>query len=220
MAEVFGTVIVDYRISPNAGTIGKKPKKMTVYNVQFTSDGKTYSYISDKDSFNVGDVVIVCAGKDNHEAAVRIVSRESSCEADLSVPVEKLKHILRAANEEERVVFAKTKKANAKKPSRSSHIEPESNNRPYETDGLQPDGSLVVSYADYGSEFFGGMDVEVIYKLAPGETEKLRAFLAERYVGSIESMLMQECGQNFMKRGPMELFEEAGVKYEKFVWIS
>ena len=74
--------------------------------------------------------------------------------------------------------------------------------------------------ADYGSELFGGMDVEVIYKLDPDETEKLRAFLAERYVGSIESMLMQECGQNFMKRGPMELFEEAGVKYEKFVWIS
>lgn len=64
------------------------------------------------------------------------------------------------------------------------------------------------------------MDVEVIYKLNPGETEKLRAFLAERHVGSIESMLMQVCGQNFMKRGPMELFEEAGVKYEKFVWIS
>ena len=176
-------------------------------------------YISDEDSFNVGDVVIVCAGKDNHEAAVRIVSKKSSCEADSSVPVEKLKRILRAANDEERVAFVK-KKTNAKKPSRSSHAEPEPPDRPYETDGLQPDGSLVVSYADYGSEFFGGMDVEVIYKLDPGETEKLREFLAERYVGSIESMLMQECGQNFMKRGPMELFEEAGVKYEKFVWIS
>ena len=193
---------------------------MIIYNVQFTPKGKSYSYISDEDSFNVGDVVIVCAGKDNHEAAVRIVSKKSLCDAESSVAVEKLKRILRMADEEERVAFAKTKKANAKKPSRSSHAEPESNNRPYETDGVQPDGSLVVSDADYGSEFFGGMDVEVIYKLDPGETEKLRVFLAERHVGSIESMLMQECGQNFMKRGPMELFEEAGVKYEKFVWIS
>ena len=193
---------------------------MIIYNVQFKPKGKSYSYISDEDSFNVGDVVIVCAGKDNHEAAVRIVSKKSPCDADLSVPVEKLKRILRAANEEERVVFAKAKKTNAKKPSRSSRVEQEQNNRPYETDGLQPDGSLVVSYADYGSEFFGGMDVEVIYKLDPGEIEKLRAFLSEKHVGSIESMLMQECGQNFMKRGPMELFEEAGVKYEKFVWVS
>ena len=193
---------------------------MIIYNVQFTPKGKTYSYISDENSFNVGDVVIVCAGKDNHEATVRIVSKNSSCDPETSVPVEKLKRILRVADEEERVAFVKTKETNAKKPFRSSHVEPEQNNRPYETDGVQPDGSLVVSYADYGSEFFGGLDVEVIYKLDPVETEKLRAFLAERHVGSIESMLMQECGQNFMKRGPMELFEEAGVKYEKFVWIS
>ena len=194
--------------------------KMIFYNVQFTPKGKNYTYISDEDSFNAGDVVIVCAGKDNHEAAVWIVSKNSSCDAESSVPVEKLKRILRTANEEERVAFAKTKKPKIKKSTNASHTAPEPNNRPYETDGLQPDGSLVVSYADYGSEFFGGMDVEVIYRLDPDETEKLRAFLAERYVGSIESMLMQECGQNFMKRGPMELFEEAGVKYEKFVWIS
>ena len=193
---------------------------MIIYNVQFTPNGKPYSYISEEDSFNVGDVVIVCAGKDNHEAAVRIVSKRPSCDEESSVPVEKLKRILRLADEEERVAFAKAKKPKIKKSANSNHTAPEQNNRPYEMDGLQPDGSLVVSYADYGSEFFGGMDVEVIYKLDPGEAEKLRAFLAERHVGSIESMLMQECGQNFMKRGPMELFEEAGVKYEKFVWIS
>ena len=193
---------------------------MIIYNVQFTPKGKPYSYISDEDSFNVGDVVIVCAGKDNHEAVVRIVSKNSSCDAETSVPVEKLKRILRLADEEERVAFVKTKKPKIKKSANASHTAPEQNNRPYETDGLQPDGSLVVSYADYGSEFYGGMDVEVIYRLDPGETEKLRAFLSERHVGSIESMLMQECGQNFMKRGPMELFEEAEVKYEKFVWIS
>ena len=205
----------------NHRLIGKRPgSKMIIYNVQFTPKGKPYSYISDDDSLNVGDVVIVCAGKDNHEAAVRIVSKRPSCDAESSVPVGELKRILRAANEEERVAFAKTKKPEIKKSANAGHTAPEQNNRPYETDGLQPDGSLVVSYADYGSEFFGGMDVEVIYKLDPDETEKLRAFLAERYVGSIESMLIQECGQNFMKRGPMELFEEAGVKYERFVWIN
>lgn len=194
--------------------------KNLVYNVEFTPGGKTYSYVADDEVFNIGDMVIVCAGKDNHETVVRIVAKKSSSDAGLFFPDEKLKHILRHADEKERATFPKLKSLKAEKKSFDDYVAQEENSQPYETDGLQPDGSLVVSYADYGSEFFGGMDVEVIYKLDPRETEKLRAFLSEKYVGSIESMLMQECGQNFMKRGPMELFEEVGVKYEKFVWIS
>ena len=194
--------------------------KMIICNVEFAPAGKTYSYVADDEVFNVGDMVIVCAGKDNHETVVRIVSKQDPCDARLSVPVEKLKHILRHADEKERSAFPKLKTPKAITKSNLDHAAQETTNRPYETDGLQPDGSLVVSYADYGSEFFGGMDVEVIYKLDADDTEKLRTFLSKKYVGSIEAMLMQECGQNFMKKGPMELFEEAGVKYEKFVWIS
>ena len=193
---------------------------MIICNVEFTPGGKTYSYVADDESFSDGDMVIVCAGKDNHETVVRIVSKRPSCDTDLSVPNEKLKHILRRADEKERATFPKSKAPKAKKKSHPNYGTQETNNRPYETDGLQPDGSLVVSYEDYGSEFFGGMDVEVIYKLDGDNAEKLRTFLSKKYVGSIESMLMQECGKNFMKKGPMELFEEAGVKYEKFVWIS
>lgn len=193
---------------------------MIICDVEFTPGGKTYSYIADDEPFNVGDMVIVCAGMDNHETVVRIVSKRPSRDTDVSVPNEKLKHILRRADEKERATFPKSKAPKAKKKSHPNYGTQETNNRPYETDGLQPDGSLVVSYADYGSEFFGGMDVEVIYKLDADDTEKLRTFLSKKYVGSIESMLLQECGQNFMKKGPMELFEKAGVKYEKFVWIS
>lgn len=194
--------------------------RLLICDVEFTPGGKTYSYVADDESFNVGDMVIVCAGKDNHETVVRIVAKKSLCDAGLSVPSEKLKHVLRRASAEERAAFPKSKTPKAKKRFHLNDASQETNSRPYETDGLQQDGSLVVSYADYGSEFFGGMDVEVIYKLDADDTEKLRTFLSKKYVGSIESMLMQECGQNFMKKGPMELFEEAGVKYEKFVWIS
>lgn len=193
--------------------------KMNTYDVEFTPGGKTYSYIAD-DSYNVGDMVIVCAGRDNHETVVRIVSKKASGDVGLTVPPEKLKRILRCANEEERKAFSKTKVSKTHKKPHSDYSTQEQNSRPYEADGLQPDGSLVVSYEDYASEFFGGMDVEVIYKLDADNTERLRIYLSEKYTGSIESMLMQECGQNYMKKGPMELFEEAGVKYEKFVWIS
>ena len=193
---------------------------MIVCKVEYTPGGKTYSYVADDEVFNVGDMVIVYAGKDNRETVVQIVSKKSSCDAGLSVPFEKLKHILRRADEKEKEAFPKLKISKVKKNSHLGHVTQEENSRPYETDGLQPDGSLVVSYSDYGSEFFGGMDVEVIYKLDADDTEKLRTFLSKKYVGSIESMLLQECGKNFMKKGPMELFEEAGVKYEKFVWIS
>ncbi len=193
---------------------------MIICNVEFAPGGKTYSYVADDEVFNVGDMVIVCAGKDNHETVARIVSKQDPCDARLSVPAEKLKHILRHADEKEQAAFPKLKILKAIKKSNLDYAAQETNGRPYETDGLQTDGSLVVSYADYGSEFFGGMDVEVIYKLDADNTEKLRRYLSKKYVGSIESMLMQECGKSFMKKGPMELFEEAGVKYEKFVWIS
>lgn len=193
---------------------------MIICNVEFAPGGKTYSYVADDEVFNVGDMVIVCAGKDNHETVVRIVSKRPSGDTDLSVSTKKLKHILRRADEKERATFPKLKTPKAITKSNLDHAAQETSSRPYETDGLQPDGSLVVSYADYGSEFFSGMDVEVIYKLDAEDTEKLRTFLSKKYAGSIESMLMQECGKNFMKKGPMELFEEAGVKYEKFVWIS
>ena len=194
--------------------------RLLICDVEFTPGGETYSYVADDESFNVGDMVIVCAGNDNHETVVRIVSKKSSCDVGLSVPAEKLKHILHHADEKERATFPKSKAPKAKKKSHPDYGTQETNSRPYETDGLQPDGSLVVSYADYGSEFFGGMDVEVIYKLDADDAEKLRIFLSKKYVGSIEAMLMEECGRNFMKKGPMELFEEAGVKYEKFVWIN
>ena len=105
------------------------------------------------------------------------------------------------------------------KPKKSTPAEKGQSDRPYDTDGLQTDGSFVVSYYDAASDFYGG-DVEVIYKLNPENAKLPQDYLAKKYVGSLESMVLQECGQNCMKKGPTELFEEIGLKYERFVWIS
>ena len=54
-----------------------------------------YYYISDDDSIQVGDFVIVPAGKDNHEAVVEVVKKEYFTEEDVPLPMDKTKHIIR-----------------------------------------------------------------------------------------------------------------------------
>lgn len=194
-----------------------------ICEVEFSQGGKRYSYLAEKDAFPVGDYVVVHAGKDNHEATVRIVIIRPRSSEDKTSLSGALKHVLRSANEKEIQTFSKPVKKKAKsKPKKTSKKDNycgTENSRPYETDGLQADGSFVISYYDAGSDFYGG-DVEVIYKLDPDNTRLLKDYLAKKYVGSIESMVSQECGQNCMKKGPTELFEEIGLKYERFVWIS
>lgn len=56
---------------------------------------KSYYYISDDDSIQVGDFVIVPAGKDNHEAVVEVVKKEYFAEENVPLPMEKTKHIIR-----------------------------------------------------------------------------------------------------------------------------
>ena len=58
-------------------------------------------YISDDDSIQVGDFVIVPAGKDNHEAVVEVVKKEYFTEEDVPLPMEKTKHIIRKCTEDD-----------------------------------------------------------------------------------------------------------------------
>ena len=194
-------------------------KESTKFMVEFVPRGKNYSYISEVDSFSEGDIVIVRAGKDNHESPVRIVSKKRCLVDDLPFPLERMKHILRQATEDEIVSFKQSRPAKPKK--KVKKTEKETNKEePYVSEGMQPDGSLVFSYADYGVESFGGMDYEVTYRLDAMNTEKLREFLSKKYSGSLMYMIEQECGQDFRKKGPEELFEEVNVEFAHFVWIS
>lgn len=50
--------------------------------------------------------------------------------------------------------------------------------------------------------------------------KKLRAYLSASHTGSIECMIREECGRGYRKKALTELFEEAGVEYKYFTWIS
>lgn len=64
-------------------------------NVEFERGGRTYCYLADSDEYCEGDLVIVPAGPDNHEAVVRIESLEYRSAEDAPFPIEKTKHIIR-----------------------------------------------------------------------------------------------------------------------------
>ncbi|HEX3076132.1 MAG TPA: hypothetical protein VHQ24_04635, partial [Lachnospiraceae bacterium] len=60
---------------------------------------KSYYYLADDDSIEVGDYVLVPAGKDNHTAIVEVVNIEYFSETEAPLPVEKTKHIIRKCTE-------------------------------------------------------------------------------------------------------------------------
>ena len=191
--------------------------KKAICDVEFHPGGRSYSYIAEEGRYSVGELVVVYAGKDNHEATVRIVGKKPYDSATLSIPADQMKRILRLASEEEKSAFAKSHHPKSKKKDifydYNKNI---SNDGPYVAEGLQLDGSFVISYSDS----YDGMDVEVTYNLDPKNTDKLCAFLSKRYKGSLESMLIQECGYGYREKGLSELFDEIGLKYGHFTWIS
>lgn len=52
---------------------------------------KTYYYIADDDSIEVGDFVVVPAGKDNHEAIVEVVEKQYFSKSEVTLPLKKNK---------------------------------------------------------------------------------------------------------------------------------
>ena len=68
-------------------------------SVTFEEGYKRYYYIADDDSIEVGDFVIVPAGKDNHEAVVEVVKKEYFSENEVPLPLDRTKHIIRKCTE-------------------------------------------------------------------------------------------------------------------------
>lgn len=190
---------------------------ITLYDVVFVPGGKRYSYLAGGEEYEVGECVVVPAGKDGREAVVQIAAVRSCEPGELRVPEGQLKTIIRRASEAEREAFGK---AEASRKPKAKAAPAKQSDDTYISEGLQPDGSLVISYEDYGVESFGGMDYEVIYKLEPDAVKKLKAYLSAGHTGSIECMIREECGPGYRKKALTELFEEAGVEYKYFTWIS
>ena len=70
-------------------------------SVEFESGYKSYYYITDDDSIEAGDFVIVPAGADNHEAIVEVVKKEYFSKDAVPLPVEKTKHIIRKCTDDD-----------------------------------------------------------------------------------------------------------------------
>lgn len=67
----------------------------------FDEGYKSYYYLTDDDSSEVGDFVLVLAGKDNHEAVVEVVNIEYFSEENVLLPIEKIKRIIRKCKDED-----------------------------------------------------------------------------------------------------------------------
>ncbi|MDE7360430.1 MAG: hypothetical protein K2N38_00675 [Oscillospiraceae bacterium] len=83
------------------GKAKRRKSDLIFCNVTFEDGGQTYSYIADSDDYCEGDLVVVPAGKDNHEAVVIIESIEYHQADDAPFPIEKTKHILRRYEDED-----------------------------------------------------------------------------------------------------------------------
>ena len=80
---------------PVYGKVRRCDNDIIYCSVEFEDGCKSYYYISDDDSIQVGDFVLVPAGKDNHEAVVEVVKKEYFAEEDVPLPMDKTKHIIR-----------------------------------------------------------------------------------------------------------------------------
>jgi hypothetical protein len=74
----------------------------TLYcSVTFDEGYKTYYYLTDDDSIEVGDLVMVPAGKDNHLAMVEVVNIEYFHEENAPLTISKTKKIVRKCTDED-----------------------------------------------------------------------------------------------------------------------
>ncbi len=81
----------------NEGGMTKKDKdpEYTIVSVEFSDGGKKYDYICDLQGISAGDRVVVDAN--NAEKTVRVMGVNIVRESELSLPLEKYKHIIRKA---------------------------------------------------------------------------------------------------------------------------
>ena len=68
-------------------------------SVIFDEGYKSYYYLTDDDSIEIGDFVLVPAG--NHEAVVEVVNIEYFSEDDVPLPIEKTKRIIRKCTDDD-----------------------------------------------------------------------------------------------------------------------
>ena len=92
MGEIFNPFIY--------GKVKRRKSDYIFCSVVFDEGYKTYYYLTDDDSIEIGDFVLVPAGKDNHEVIVEVVNIEYFSEENVPLPVEKTKKIIQKCIED------------------------------------------------------------------------------------------------------------------------
>ncbi|OPZ92226.1 MAG: hypothetical protein BWY74_01682 [Firmicutes bacterium ADurb.Bin419] len=83
------------------GKVKRRKSEYIFCSVTFGEGYKSYYYLTDDDSIEIGDFVLVSAGKDNHEAVVEVVNIEYFSEENVPLPIEKTKRIIRKCTDED-----------------------------------------------------------------------------------------------------------------------
>ena len=71
--------------------------------MEFDDGYKSYYYISDEDNIHVGDRVIVHVGREYRHSVAEVVKVEYFAEADVPLPLDRAKHIIRKCDDEDYV---------------------------------------------------------------------------------------------------------------------
>lgn len=79
----------------SSAVYGKNHDDIILCYVKFKNGHKTYNYISDFDNIEVGDKVVVPVWNDDHETTAEVVKIEYIPEKEMTIPIEKIKHIIR-----------------------------------------------------------------------------------------------------------------------------
>lgn len=88
--------------SPSFYDMAKRRSSDHIYcSVTFEEDGESYYYLTDDDSIEIGDFVIVPAGRNNHETVVKVVNIEYFNDENVPLPLDKTKHIIRKCLDKE-----------------------------------------------------------------------------------------------------------------------
>ncbi len=83
------------------GKVKRRKSEHIFCSVIFNSGYKRYYYMTDDDSVEVGDLVIVPAGKNNHEVVAEVVNIEYFTDENFPLPIEKTKRIIRKCTDED-----------------------------------------------------------------------------------------------------------------------
>ncbi len=83
------------------GKIKRRRSEYIFCSVVFHEGYKSYYYLTDDDTIEIGDLVLVPAGKDNHETVVEVVRIEYFSKETVPLPIEKTKRIIRKCTDDD-----------------------------------------------------------------------------------------------------------------------